>query len=426
MNLKIQTIVDKEIMKKTKLLMISDHALTHSGVAIQSKYLIEGLLDLNKYEIIQLGAAKYHEDMRPKKVNKDFTIIPSIGFGDKEIIRSLLASEKPDAMIIFTDARFFDHVFEMEDEIHEVCPIMWWHVWDNKPVPTFNSYAYNSVDAINCISKLTYDLCKELCPEKTSYIPHAIKRKDYFRLESKLIEKYKKAILGEKSDWFVGAWVNRNIRRKRPADVLKSWSIFLEKQYKEFGHKKSLLIMHTDPKDPAGINLLEVAKMLNLEENVRFSSEILNDEALNLLYNISDFTLNIAFSEGFGLSTLESLYTSTPIITSVTGGLQSQVINFKTEELHGIAIYPQMTTISGTQEIPYLNEDYVTVESVAKAILEFYRKPAKDRKLLGEKGQKYVLENFNIKKMIEDWDISIEKTCKTWNQKSNKVRLEEL
>jgi len=190
-------------MSKVKLLVISDHALSHSGVAIQSKYLIEGLINTGKYEIIQLGAAKYHEDMMPKRINNFFTIIPCVGFGDKDIIRSLLASEKPDAMIIFTDARFFDHVFEMEDEIHEVCPVLWWHVWDNKPVPFFNSYAYNSVDAINCISQLTYELCKEICPEKTTYIPHAIKNNDYFSLEDKLVEKYKKSILKEKNDWFI-------------------------------------------------------------------------------------------------------------------------------------------------------------------------------------------------------------------------------
>ena len=39
-------------MNKTKILMISDHALSTSGVAIQSKYLIEGLIKTEKYKII--------------------------------------------------------------------------------------------------------------------------------------------------------------------------------------------------------------------------------------------------------------------------------------------------------------------------------------------------------------------------------------
>jgi hypothetical protein len=26
----------------------------------------------------------------------------------------------------------------MEDEIHQICPITYWHVWDNDPYPAFN------------------------------------------------------------------------------------------------------------------------------------------------------------------------------------------------------------------------------------------------------------------------------------------------
>ena len=91
--------------------MISDHAMMHSGVAIQSKLLIEGLINTGRYRVIQLGAARYHEDMTPQKISEDFTIIPSNGFGNKEVVRSIIASEQPDVMVIFTDARFFDHIF---------------------------------------------------------------------------------------------------------------------------------------------------------------------------------------------------------------------------------------------------------------------------------------------------------------------------
>ena len=75
--------------------MISDHAMMHSGVAIQSRLLIEGLVNTGKYQVLQLGAAKYHDDMSPQKINNDFTIIPSNGFGNKEIIdRSLLVNSQ--------------------------------------------------------------------------------------------------------------------------------------------------------------------------------------------------------------------------------------------------------------------------------------------------------------------------------------------
>jgi glycosyltransferase involved in cell wall biosynthesis len=411
-------------MKKTKILIISDHAMTTSGVAIQSKYLIEGLIRTGKYEVLQLGAAMYHEDMIPQKINDDFLIIPSNNFGDKDIIRSLLVSEKPDALIMFTDARFFKHIFDMEDEIHEVCPILWWHVWDNMPIPYYNKHQYESVDAINCISTLTYELCKKVSETKTRYIPHSLDKKLFYNYNKEKIMNLKSKILKEKNTWFIGVWVNRNIRRKRPADVLKSWSVFLEKQEKEKGHKNSLLIMHTDPKDPAGTDLIAVAKMLNIEENVRFSSNILNDSDLNMLYNIADFTLNISFSEGFGLSTLESLYTKTPIIANMTGGLIDQVFDKETGNIFGEKIMPKMTTISGIQDTPYLNEDYALIEDISDAIFNFYVKPQSVKDEIGYLGQEYVFKNFSMDKMILDWDLSIQDTLKKWKKDLNRIRME--
>lgn len=402
--------------------MISDHAMMHSGVAIQSRLLIEGLVNTGKYQVLQLGAAKYHDDMSPQKINNDFTIIPSNGFGNKEIIRSIIASEQPDVMVIFTDARFFNHVFEMEDEIKEVCPIVWWHVWDNYPVPYFNKVIYESVNTINCISKLTYDVCKEIVPNRVNYIPHALSESDYYPLNSHSVEKLRKIILQEKSSWFVGTWVNRNIRRKRPADVIKSWARFLEIQQEKHGNKNSLLIMHTDPYDPAGPNLIEVAKSLKIENNIRFSMEILDKEQINVLYNISDFTLNISFAEGFGLSTLESLYTATPVIVNQTGGLSTQVFNKENNEIYGKLIKPSVTTISGTQDIHYLNEDYVSIEDTADAIFEIFSN--KKRKDLGLKGKNYVLQNFSLEKMILDWDVSLQKTINKWKTQSQ-IKMEE-
>ena len=44
-----------------------------------------------------------------------------------------------------------------------------------------------------------------------------------------------------------------------------------------------------------------------------------------MMYNLSDVTINISDAEGFGLSTFESLMCETPIIVTMTGGLQEQV-----------------------------------------------------------------------------------------------------
>jgi glycosyltransferase involved in cell wall biosynthesis len=411
-------------MKKTKILMISDHALSTSGVAIQSKYLIEGLINTGKYEIIQVGAARYHENMNPLKVNENLTIIPCVGFGDKDLVRSILMSELPDALILFTDIRFFTHIWDMEDEIHEVCPILYWHVWDNNPYPSYNEYVYNSVDKINCISYLTYDLLKSRFRDKTEYIPHALPQNDFYRFDKEEIIKYKRLVLQDKKDWFLCLWVNRNIRRKRPADVLKSWQIFLNNLKAKENHKKALLIMHTNPVDESGTNLIEVAKHLKIEDNVRFSKEELGFKELNMLHNISDVCLNISFAEGFGLSTLQSLYTGTPIIVCNTGGLNRQVYNSKDKETYGEKIEPKVKTISGVLDTPFIEEDYVCVYDVADALYKMFKLPKRQLNILQEKSVKYVKKEFNMQSLINKWDNSIQNVIQEKSYK-NRIRIKE-
>ena len=47
---------------KIKILTLSDHPLSPSGVGTQTKYIIEGLLKTGRYQIISFGGAVKHED----------------------------------------------------------------------------------------------------------------------------------------------------------------------------------------------------------------------------------------------------------------------------------------------------------------------------------------------------------------------------
>ena len=407
--------------------MISDHAQTTTGVAVQSMHLIKGLLSTKNYEIVQLGAAMYHDDYSAVNVEDDFKIIPVNGFGDKDIVRSMLASYVPDVLIIFSDARFFRHIFEMEDEIHQVCPIMWWHVWDNRPTPYFNKQYYDCVDTINCISELTYNLCADVVVEdKLNYIPHALPKGLFHTLSSKETSHHRNMILGNDKDKFVCTWINRNARRKRPADVLKSWQMFLMSLEQKYNHKNAILLMHTDPYDKQGTNLVEVAKSLNVLENTRFSDQVVDFEKINVLHNISDVCLNISCAEGFGLSTLEAMSVGTPIIATLTGGLTRQLIDPEDLSVNGIALKVDVVTIAGTQMTPYLNEDYTSLETIAAGIMKIYEVGDERRRVIGRKAKKYVEKQFNYENMIIQWDTTIDKTLKNWKQKYNRIRLVEL
>ena len=184
-------------MSKKKILVLSDHALSTSGVGTQTRHLILGLLEKsNEFTFRQFGAALKHTEYNTSVVNDDFIIKPIDGFGDRELIRITLATERPDAILIFTDPRFFIWLFEMEDEIHQMCPIIWWHVWDNHPYPKYNDSLYSSVDVINCHSYMTYELIGEKHPDKTFFIPHSVPDNTFFPLEKDEIVKNKIALIG--------------------------------------------------------------------------------------------------------------------------------------------------------------------------------------------------------------------------------------
>ena len=61
---------------KYKILMLSDHALSTSGVGTQSRHLINGLLKKGSWTVRQFGAAVKHDNYDVIKVNDDFIIKP--------------------------------------------------------------------------------------------------------------------------------------------------------------------------------------------------------------------------------------------------------------------------------------------------------------------------------------------------------------
>lgn len=401
--------------KKIKVLMLADHPLSTSGVGCQARWLIEGLLRTERYSFLCLGGAIRHENYDLAVVNDDFLIKPVDGFGNRNLIRNILGVEKPDVLMLFTDPRFFIWAWEMEDEIHSVCPIAYWHLWDNPPYPEFNSVLYESTDLLNCINWPTYEMVKERFPEKTNYVPHSLPKDIFFKVPDEDRLRAKINFLGyEKKDHFVGMWVSRNARRKMPSDVIISWSKFLDWLQRTHGHKNATLVMHTDPKDEQGPNLNHIIDVTGTKGNVFFSTNRIGFSEMNLLYNVADFTMLRSSNEGFGLSTLESLYTETPIIALKTGGQTRQVVNWKTGEENGVALDVEVSSLAGNQLIPYIYEDYVSHETVTKAIIKMYEFGDEKRNEIGKRGRAYALEEYNYERMIRDWDETLVKLVSDW------------
>jgi len=402
------------------VLVLSDHALSTSGVGTQTRHLIEGLLKKNTWTFRQFGAALKHNDYRTVVVNEDFIIKPIDGFGNPDLIRVTLATEKPDVLFIFTDPRFFTWLFDIEDEIHQTCPIVWWHVWDNYPFPEFNDSYYQATDLINCHSHMAYTMLEDRYPDKTNFIPHALPPGLFYKMPKNKIMEYKTSLLGEdRKDHFVGIWVNRNAKRKRPSDLLHSWKLFLDRLESNEGHRKATLIMHTEPLDNEGPNLFKVSEMLGIQDNVFFSRDRLEFEKMNVLYNISDFCVNTSYAEGFGLATLEAMLTGTPIIAPKTGGLTRQVVDHRDGTENGVALNIDLKTLVGSQNVPYIYEDYASNENFAKAFNTIYKLSPHQKEKLSKKVLEYANSEFNYQKTIDDWHDTMLDAIKNFKNKKH-------
>jgi len=386
--------------EKIKVLVLSDHPFSPSGVGTQTRYMVEGLLETGEFSFVCFGGAIKHNDYKPQKWEKygeDLVVYPVDGYGNPDMIRSVLRTEKPDILWFMTDPRFFSWLWEIEDEVRALVPTVYYHVWDNYPLPKYNKIWYDSTDVVAAISKVTHDIVANVSPGvELYYLPHAV-NSDFF----KPFEKEEKEKLREGSGFdnkFVVFWNNRNARRKQSGTLIFWFKEFLDR----VGHDKATLIMHTDPTDVNGPNLGAILHELELTSGeVKFSTSKVDFPQMAALYNMADVTVNISDAEGFGLSTLESLSCGTPIIVNMTGGLQEQVTNG--EEWFGIGIEPTSKCVIGSQDIPYIYEDRINKDDFVDALEKMYNMTPEERGTLGQKGCDHVNKNYNFKQYVTKW-----------------------
>jgi glycosyltransferase involved in cell wall biosynthesis len=441
-------------MGKPRILLLSDDLRMTSGISTMSREIVMGTLD--RFNWVQLGAGINHheagkfvdvnEDARQKTGVKDaeLKIIPYNSYGDIVILRKILSEMKIDAILHFTDPHYWQWLYDAEHEIRQQVPILYYHIWDNVPDPTYNKDYYESCDWLGCISKLTYGIVnrvgkmedgirKPLEDWQISYVPHGINENVFKPLEDKELVDVKKGLFGDKEYDFVLFFNNRNIRRKQPSDVIESFKLFCDKLTKEQSDK-CVLVMHTSPIDNNGTDLYAVKDKICSDYDVVFSTNKIESDILNKLYNVADCTINIANNEGFGLGTAESIMAGTPIIVSVTGGLQDQCgfnysaddyISFGTlhnKKIHGSTshgvwvkpVWPSAININGSPLTPYIYDDRVNNNEVAEAITEMYLLGKEKRKENGQVGREWAIKNLSSKIMCDTMSEGIEKTIKNF------------
>ena len=424
------------MQKKIKIFTLSDHPLSPSGVGTQTRYFIETLLKTGKFQFVCFGGAVKHNDYRPQKIDpwgEDWRIFPVDGYGTPEMVRSLMRTERPDIVWFMTDPRFWGWLWEIDDEIRQNAPMVYHHVWDNFPAPKFNKMFYESNDKIVTISKVTDDIVRTVAPDvDCTYLPHSVQG-DVFTNEvtpeaAEEEQNFRLQMIKETSteelyneDKLIFFWNNRNARRKQSGTLIYWFKDFLD----QIGHDKASLVMHTDPKDPNGQDLHHLIVNLGLNDGqVILSTQKVESPDLARIYRVADCTINISDAEGFGLATLESLSCGTPIIVTMTGGLQQQVTDG--ENWFGIGIEPASKSIIGSQAVPYIYEDRISQQDFLDAMNKMYSMTKEEREAMGAAGRQYVQENYNFDTLMQQWvDLMVElhethgswqtrKTYKSW------------
>jgi glycosyltransferase involved in cell wall biosynthesis len=439
--------------ERKKIMLICDDIRVHSGVATVARELV--LNTAHHFNWVNIAGAIHHPEKGQRfdlsgdtnnhtgLQDTSVFLYPVDGYGTPDLIRQLIQTEKPDAIMLITDPRYFDWLFAMENEIRKQCPIIYLNIWDDLPTPLYNKGFYESCDALLAISKQTKLINELVLGDKRAnkiieYVPHGLNENIFKPLDDSELSDLKNKLFGEQDKDFILFFNSRNIRRKQIPDTMLAFRYFLDTLPKEKA-EKCVFILHTEIVSEHGTDLEAVRKLFfkDYPNAIYFSTEKLNSEELNKLYNLADAQILLTSNEGWGLTLTEAILAGTPIIANVTGGMQDQM-RFEDEngewftpsqeipsnhtgryKKHGewaFPVYPTNRSIQGSPTTPYIWDDRCNAEDAAARISEIYEMDRKETKAMGLKGREWALSEGGLtgKIMGERAIKAIDQLFLTW------------
>ena len=270
------------------------------------------------------------------------------------------------------------------------------------------------------------------------YVPHGINSNEFKPLSSNdlTIKKLKKEYFGENKYEFVVGFNSRNSHRKHPANLVLAFKTFCSHLSKEEASKCALL-MHTDKICEQGTDLISVVDAICPEYTVVLDDSRKTPEEMVAFYNICDVVANVSSNEGFGLSIAESIMCGTPVIATVTGGLQDQLgitdddgnpikynLEFSTNSTgrfkkHGCWAKPIWTcvqTVQGSPPTPYILDDVIDYKSISDAIMYWYLTGPELREKYGLIGREWANKEggINSKNMCNEFIKAMDYTIENF------------
>jgi hypothetical protein len=444
--------------QRKKILLITDDIRAHSGVATVGREVV--IHTAHHFNWVNVGGSIKHPEAGKRldlsKSTNDQTgledssviLYPVNEYGGPDVLRQLIKIEKPDAIMLITDPRYFVWLFMMENEIRKHIPIVYLNIWDDYPAPVYNKPYYEACDLLMGISKQTVNINNIVLGDKAknkiiSYVPHGLNENHFYPITPQdekwnELQSFKKDIFEGKEFDFVLFFNSRNIRRKQIPDAMLAYRYFIDQLPIEKA-KKCAFILHTELVSDHGTDLTAVQELiLNGEQyNILYTNRILNTIEMNLLYNSTDAQILLTSNEGWGLSLTEAILSGNPIIANVTGGMQDQM-GFEDENGEwftpspeipsnhtgrykkcgewAFPVFPTNRSIQGSPQTPYIWDDRCRPEDAAEQIMAVYSLSKEERKAKGLKGREWALNEagFTGVKQGERVIESLNKLFETW------------
>ena len=450
--------------QRKNILLLTDDIRLQSGVANVGKEIV--IHTSHKYNWYNVGGAIQHpelgkifdisEDVNGIADIEDSSVMvqPYNGYGDPALIRQLIKEQNIDAIFLITDPRYFEWLFQIENEIRKKTPIIYLNIWDDYPAPMYNKAYYESCDLLMGISKQTVNINKLVLGDKIKtkiidYVPHGMNSEVFYPIKENSedavkMEEIKKRLFGGKESKFTLFFNSRNIRRKSIPDTMLAWKYFIDQLPQEEADS-CYFVLHTDLVSEAGTDLKAVRDYLFGSDyrNIIISSEKVPASTLNAFYNIADAQILLSSAEGWGLALTEAMLTGTPIIGNVTGGMQDQM-RFEDEngdwftpsadvpsnhtgkyKKHGkwaFPVFPNNRSLVGSPRTPYIWDDRCRPEDATEQIMKLYNMSHSERKEAGLEGLEWATGDeagFTSGKMAKKVENNIDKLFATWTPRKN-------
>ena len=448
-----------EQAKRKKILLLSDDIRFTSGISTMAKEIVIGTA--HRFNWVNLGAAIQHPEAGQRLdvcadtnqhagiTDSSVFIYPNNGYGSPEIIRQLLEVEKPDAIMFFTDPRYWIWLFQMENEVRKKIPMIYLNIWDDLPAPLYNRPYYESCDALMAISKQTKNINDMVLGEKAKdkvirYVPHGINENVFYPItpdmeEYAKVQEKRKQYFGDNQPEFVLLYNARNIRRKCTSDLIAAYAQFCDKIGKEKA-KKCALLLHTQQADENGTDLPAVIDLLcdPSYQRVVFTNGRYSPQEMCVMYNTADAVALVSSNEGWGLSITEGMMCGKPFVATVTGGMQDQMRfedengnwlnltpdfpsnHFGTYKKHGkwaFPVFPSNMSIVGSIPTPYIFDDRADFREIADQIEKIYNLTPEEKTDIAKAAREWVTSDESMQSarwMCKNVISTVEDTFTNW------------